>query len=285
MPSALTCTQGHQWDPHADAHRSRLGKPIACPTCGAAPTLESLGAPRAVAAAIQRLLDDAQQAIRGNLAGIILYGGLARGRYRPGKSDVNLVVLLGEASAPALASLAPMLHRAWRAAAVEPLILTPEEVQRAADVFATKFLDIRDHHVVLLGEDPFAELEISPKHLRLRVEQSLQNLLMRLRRRFVLVADDPAGQARVLASAARPLAIELAALLRLANKALPEEDRTTALFASAARAFDLDAEALAEMAALRQDAEHPEGSTALFGRVLRCVTQAAQVADRLEDRL
>ena len=48
------------------------------------------------------------------LAGLLVYGGLARGRYRPGKSDVNVVVVLREAGAAALAAIAPALRTAGR---------------------------------------------------------------------------------------------------------------------------------------------------------------------------
>jgi len=159
MPKRLSCLQGHQWEV-ADAGATPRGRPIACPTCGAAPSLETLGAPVPVAAAVTRLREELQQAAGSNLAGLILYGGLARGRYRPGKSDVNLVVLLREASATALAAIAPALRRAWRSASVEPFLLTPQEVRRCADVFAPKFLDIQDYHVVLAGENPFTDLQV-----------------------------------------------------------------------------------------------------------------------------
>jgi len=61
------------------------------------PSLEGFGAPAGVVAAIDRLREELAGAAGANLAGLILYGGLARGRYRPGRSDVNLIVLLHDA--------------------------------------------------------------------------------------------------------------------------------------------------------------------------------------------
>src|SRR5882724_5145092 len=77
--------------------------------------------PPAVAAALDRLKEELGRAAGTNLAGLILYGGLARGRYRPGKSDVNVVVLLRDASAATLTAIAPALRTARRAANVVPL--------------------------------------------------------------------------------------------------------------------------------------------------------------------
>lgn len=280
MPKPLSCPKGHQWD-LADGVVPG-GRPITCPSCGAAPSLESLGAPPAVAAAVNRLRDELQQAAGANLAGLILYGGLARGRYRPGKSDVNLVVLLREASAAALAAVAPALRRAWRAAAVEPFLLTPEEVRHCADVFAPKFLDIQDYHIVLAGENPFTGLNVSREHLRLRIEQELRNALLRLRRRFVGVAEDPAALTNALADTARPLALQLASLLRLAGKAVPAEDRSAAIFEAAAGAFDLDRAALARLATLRQEGKTIEDATNLFQGVLGSIARAADAAAQLK---
>ena len=59
----------------------------------------------------------------------------------------------------------------------------------------------------------------------------------------------------ILLDAARPLALALAALLRLAGRAVPEEDGDRdEIFREAAEAFDLDGKAaLAALAALRRD--------------------------------
>lgn len=51
------------------------------------------GAPASVTAALDRLYDELSRAAAENFAGLILYGGLARGQFRPGKSDVNVVVI------------------------------------------------------------------------------------------------------------------------------------------------------------------------------------------------
>ena len=55
-------------------------------------------------------------------------------------------------------------------------------------------------------------------------------------------------------------------------------DRTSALFAAAAIAFDLDADALADLARLRAG-EYPPGKlSALYGRVLQTIARAAERA-------
>jgi hypothetical protein len=238
-------------------------------------------APPAVAAALERLKQELVGAAGANLAGLILYGGLARGRYRPGKSDVNVVVLLNEVSAPALAAIAPALRKAQRAAGVAPMILTPAEVGPAAEVFPTKFLDIQDHHVVLHGANPFAGLVVPREQIRLEIGRQLRNLTLRLRRRYLLVLDDADQQAATLAGLARPLAIQLAALLRLAGKEVP--DRSAAIFRLAAETFDADSDALARLAALRDEGRLDGGAAALYSRLLPTLARFADAAERLKE--
>jgi hypothetical protein len=239
------------------------------------------GAPAAITAALDRLKDELTAAAGGNLAGLILYGGLARGRYRPGKSDINVVVILHDASAAALAAVAPALRTARRAAGVDPLLLTPAEVARAADAFPTKFLDIQHHHVLLAGTDPFAGLEVSSEHIRLRVAQELRNLLLRLRHRYIAIGNDEAMLTQALARVARPLALGLQALLQLAGKEVP--DRSAAIFDAAVAAFGLEREPLARLAELRQNSRPTGGVAALFHGVLAAVARAADAADQMKE--
>ena len=240
-------------------------------------------APPTVVTALERLTDDLTRTAGSNFAGLILYGGVARGRYRPGKSDVNVVVLLREMSGPALTAIAPSLRTARRTAAIVPMILTPAEVPATALVFPTKFLDIQDRHVVLSGGDPFASLEIPRERLSWRIVQDLRNMALRLRQRFVATLNDPTAQAASLAAMTRPLAIAAAALLRLAGHPVPSEDHSSDVFQTAGPIFGLDGEALGEVVALRRGATVVHELPELFGRVLAVLARLTEVAEELKE--
>ncbi len=247
---------------------------------------DSLSAvPPSISAALDQLKVDLTAAAGNNFAGLILYGGLARGRYRPGKSDANVVVLLRDATPSALSAIAPALKKAWRAAAVEPLVLTSDEAVRAAEVFPTKFLDIKSHHVVLFGENPFSGIDVSREHVRLRIEQELRNMLMRLRRRYLAAIDDSTMLARALTTVVRPLALELAALLQLVGKPIPGDDRSATIFETAAVEFGLNRELLSELAALRHDSQAPGNIVELCRGALESLTLIVEVVDRMKGPL
>lgn len=242
------------------------------------------GAPAAVSAALDALAQALQADAGRDFAGLVLYGGLARGRYREGRSDVNVVVLLERADRVVLDRIAPALRAARRVAAIDAMIMTPAEVPASAFEFPTKFLDIKRHHIVLTGTDPFATLEVPRVMVQLRIAQSLRNLLLRLRRRYAIAYDDVPALKETLIDVARPLAIELLALLHDGGHAVPESDQTSAVYSTAATALKLDADTLAALAALRADTSRDNGrvdAPALYGRVLDLLATLADHADAL----
>jgi hypothetical protein len=246
--------------------------------------LKGLSAPPQVIEALEGLTAELIEAAAQNLVGLALFGGLARGSFHPGFSDVNLVVVLNDASAEALMAIGPALRKAFRAARVEPMIVTAADVPRLAEAFPTKLLDICEHHLMLYGQDVFGAIDV-PRHLvRLRIAQELRNLLLRLRRRAIALANDAAALTTALAGVARPLAIELDALLRTAGKPRPADDHTASIFEAAAKSFGLDAQALGRLASLRRDQNPPADVAALLGQVLEVLARAADMTDKLEVR-
>ena len=243
--------------------------------------LEALDAPPEIKARILALSEDLSRAAGQNLRGLVLYGGLARGRFREGKSDINLVILLADTSTLSLAAIAPTLRAAWRAVRAEPFIVKMSEAPRLAETFPTKLLDIKSHHLLLAGEDPFDALEVSRALVRLRIEQSLTNLMIRLRRRYISIFDDPRSLAETLARQAVPLKVELAALLQLAGKP-PAGSTSAQVLEAAAFAFDLDREALSVMASLRRDAADPGDLSAIYNRALASISRAIEIVSAME---
>lgn len=238
--------------------------------------------PPEISAELDELRDALRAVAREDLVALVLYGGLVRGRYVPGSSDVNVLVLVRDASVGVLERIAAPLHAAWRSMRVEPLVITPEELPRLAVAFPTKILDIQRRHVTLFGADPFGAVSVSREHVRQRTEQELQNLALRLRRRFLAIHDDPAALATAADDAAAPLAVNLRALLFLRGDVADEFEPTLAIYERAAAAFGLDGEALAAVKRLHEAPGGAVLSRELFGRLLDTVARSATAAATIE---
>lgn len=238
--------------------------------------ISKLNAPAEVKAGLEKACKALEAS--GVVTGVVLYGSLARGRFVPHQSDVNVVVLLRDGTPATLGALAVPLRDAFRSIRLEPFLLTFDEVARSADVFPTKFRHIIAHHVVLSGTSPFASLEVPREHLRLRVEQELRNLSLRLRRRAIATWGVPEELERVLADVLSGITIELHALLELLSKPTPPDDDVVAVLRASAEAVGVETAGL-EFAALPSHERDAHHTTALLGALLAVLEKSANAAD------
>jgi len=238
--------------------------------------------PQDVAATLDNLTSELRAVPGDNLLGLILFGGLARGRYNPGTSDINIVVYIREVSARALDGLATPLHEAWTTKRVDPLIIARGELPRLSIAFPTKILDIQRHHVLLFGEDPFEGIIVSREHIRAHAEQELRNLSLRLRRRFVSIHDDGAALAMAATDAAVALAVNLRALLFLRGVVSDEFQPTLAIYKLAAETFGLDVEPLEVLKNAHRNADAAPLTVPQFDRLLATVAKASDFAAEMD---
>ncbi len=116
---------------------------------------------------------------------ILVYGSAARGEFLSGYSNVNLLIMLERITQPVLWEWSRFQKR-WAAEnIVAPLFLTQEELQRSADAFPLELLDIKAHHVLLEGRDPFPGLRVTTAHVFFQCEQELRGNLLRVRQCYV----------------------------------------------------------------------------------------------------
>jgi len=119
------------------------------------------------------------------LEAVILYGSAAGGEYLPGRSNINLLMLLSRHEGTHSQRYAT-LHQRWqKERIVVPLFVTQAELRSSLDLFPLEYLEIQEQHILLTGSDPFPSLTIDLRNLRLQCEQEMRGNLLRLRQRFV----------------------------------------------------------------------------------------------------
>ena len=132
---------------------------------------------------------------------------------------------------------------------------------------------IRDsHHIVLHGGDPFAGLVIESHHLRLRIEQELRDVSIRLRRSVTDARGDDALLAEAVNRKLKRIRFPLRTLLRLLGEEVTDELRI--VLERAGRRFRVDATAFAHVGAKPRQA-HDELATLL--------ERAIEAVDKLHD--
>lgn len=175
--------------------------------------------PNPIDGELEQVVAALRDGLRDNLVSCCLYGSAARGNAVAGVSDLNLLIVLRESSAPAHAAIARALAGHPR---VDPLVVAERNLARTARCFAAKFSSIQRQHRVLHGSDPVAAITIDPRLERLLCEQSLRNLRLRLAYAFIM-RGGAEGYSRFLAGCISPIFINLAEILRLEGHDVPAD--------------------------------------------------------------
>lgn len=162
-------------------------------------------------------VQDVQHLYGNDLVAVFLYGSAVTGEHVPGRSDLNVGVVLSRLT-PELLRKAGGHLRAWsRHGFATPMFFDPEFLRGGADVFPIEFLDMQTHHRLLWGPDTLADLRVGRVPLRRQCEYELRRTLVRLRQAYVESAHSPKNLEAVLTSAASGLVVLARTLLHLAQ--------------------------------------------------------------------
>ncbi len=140
-------------------------------------TREQIGS--AVEQEFPRLL---QEIYGDGLRSVTLYGSYLKESFRPGVSDVNVLVILEKPAPEALRELGRRGRRIMKKNGIAPLILSRDEFLTSADVFPMEYFDILSNRKVVQGEDVAEALSLSNDNLRHQVEHQLRGSLLSLRK-------------------------------------------------------------------------------------------------------
>jgi hypothetical protein len=193
------------------------------------------------------------------LRAVALTGEAAGAAYRPGRSPLELAVLLEAVTPEALRRLRPRLGGWARQRVVTPLLLDPRWLAGSRDVFPIEFLALREHHVLLHGaEDPFTELPVNREHLRLEVERQLRGKLLHLWEAYLETRGSRRRLRALLLAAAPGFVWILRGALQLADAggaALPGGAVSETLFGEVERRFGVSLPVLRRLERARRGAE------------------------------
>ncbi len=190
-----------------------------------------------VARVIDGFLEEADRVL-GQGYSAILYGSAARGDYIPGRSDINLMLVIDQLSPQVLRSLGRGFST-WRKAAREaPLVLSRAEWNRASDAFPIEISDMKTSYKVLRGADPLQGAEIDLADLRKALEREFRGKLLRLRQGYATYAPDPAALGGLGLQSAATILILLRGVLTLLEKPVPHDGLELAAQAAATVGFE-----------------------------------------------
>ncbi|MCA9523700.1 MAG: hypothetical protein KC609_22165 [Myxococcales bacterium] len=215
------------------------------------------GLPAEVVEAVTALVDELTSLLGEALRSVVLYGDLARGEFHPVSPGIDVLLVIEPLSREQLEAIARPLRRARWVVDLGFLLLSPADLTRSTDVFPIKFADLREHHILLHGEDLLSPLTIGREHLRLRCEQELRTILWRLRRQYMFVCDYGDRLQATLCEAFSTFLVTISGSLRARGIEAPRDSRARIDLVGAQ--YQVDAAVFHEVLALRDriDAEIP----------------------------
>lgn len=171
------------------------------------------------------ITNDFQATFGDDLQSIILYGSAAGADYVPGKSDINLLVTLTDKGINHLSRAIEPVKR-WRKRNVAtPLFMTKSYLYSSLDSYPVEFLNMKQNHRTIFGEDVLAELAFKPNDLRLQIERELKGKLLLLRTGFLDTEGSPKRLRDLIGKSLNAFIAAFKALLYLKGHDVPQGRR------------------------------------------------------------
>ncbi|MGI9473238.1 MAG: hypothetical protein ACR2NZ_16980 [Rubripirellula sp.] len=223
------------------------------------------------------------QTLGDDLESLIMYGDFVKGKgFKPSEGIVNVLLVLRQISCQQLDRIRPAMAEAEKQISLASMTVTHEDIVSSCDVFPIKFHDMQRHHRLIVGRDVLSDLVISDDHLRLRCEQQLKNLMIRLRSTYLHRSQRDSDLLDTLCEAANHFLRDVQACLFVKTGVVPEDESDMA--ESFAKEFGIDASVMSDMLALRDRGSVPEGKDLreIFDRFMKLVHDAAIAVDQME---
>jgi predicted nucleotidyltransferase len=184
------------------------------------------------------------------LVSLILYGSAASGSYVKGKSDINLLVVLTEAGVGQLDNLFAVI-KSWQKRNVAiPQVMTKSFVESSLDSYPIEFLNMKNSHILIFGENILNNLEFIPADLRLQIERELKGKLVLLRHGYLESAGNARKLKQLIGNSFTAFISIFNALLYLKHETAPRERRET--IREMAKAFVVDADVFLQCADIKE---------------------------------
>jgi hypothetical protein len=218
---------------------------------------------------------------RSNIISINLYGSATGGDFFLKTSDINLLIIFKKLTFGDLKKSLKIISRGIKKKIAAPLVLTQNHIKTSQDVFPIEFLDMKENHLCLYGENVLDSININAEHLRLFCEEQIKGKLIRLRQAYLEIGLRRKGIEALMKESLYALIPVFRNLLRL-KSIVPTIDKEDILRKLSAK-FDLNAEVFVAILRDKQNDEKIAGVNVevYFEKYFGQIEKLAQAVDKL----
>lgn len=197
------------------------------------------------------IISDYKELYGDDLVSIILYGSATGQDYRPGKSDINFMIVLSETGIERLDQAFSIVKKWQKKNVAIPLFLTESYVKTSMDVFPIEYLNFQRNYALVFGKDILKDLSFDPKFIRLQCEREIKGKLLILREGFLETSGKGKALKGLISQSIPAFVAIFEALLNLKEKDVPKEKRET--IRTTCKAFELDASVYERLLDVKED--------------------------------
>ena len=144
-----------------------------------------------------------------------LYGSAASGEFIEKHSNLNMLIVLRNAS---LENLKKSSNAVNKYPMIRPLFLTEGYIAGSTDVFPIEFLDMRENYILLYGKDVLKDVAVDTRNLRFQCEQELKAKLINLKHLYLVNNKDNGALRNLLLKSFTSILHIMRNILRLKSK-------------------------------------------------------------------
>jgi predicted nucleotidyltransferase len=184
-----------------------------------------------------------------DLVSIAVFGSAASGGYSEAASDLNLLVIYSDLNIADLDAVAELARTWLKKQRFVPRFLSLRNLTGAVRYFQVDFLDMRNAHVTLYGEDVLDKIEVRPADLHWQLAHEMKRMRMRIKQQFWRAAGDEDLMRRILVRRFTSILHLIRPLLFLQHQPAPLD--TSEIADVAVRLLGLDPGFFQRMSALK----------------------------------
>lgn len=227
------------------------------------------------------IIADYKGLFRDDLVSIILYGSATGTDYRPGKSDVNFMIVLSETGIERLDQAFGVVKKWQKKNVAIPLFLTETYVETSIDVFPIEYLNFQRKNLIVFGKDILSNLVFKREHVRLQCEREIKGKLLLLREAFLETHGKGKALKGVISQSISAFIAIFEALLYLKGMDVPREKRD--VINATCKTFEIDPNVFERLLDIKEEKAKLDDREimGLYKDYLRKVRELSKLVDAL----
>ena len=211
----------------------------------------------------------------------VLYGSLAGGEVVDSdKGVINFMIVLNEINTEILDIVGDALRKV-KSRKIALLTLSENDLVSSTDVFPIKFLNIKRNHKIYYGKDVMSSLEISKQNLRLRCEQEVKNLMLRLRQSYLSSGQNRNSLSVLIKRAYGSLLRDMSVIVEIKSGEIKSSEID---IINTCSTYGVDVKALLEIQSFKSDGlpNNLDELKRLLESLMKCVRELADYVDKMD---